>query len=837
MGGILVDLKFALRTLRRSPLFTMIAVLSLALGIGANTAIFSLLDQLLLRLLPVKDPSSLVMLSQKGINMGGNDGERANSYPIYQDCQRRAEAFSEVFCQKTSEGVAFTLDGQTELVSAEMVSGNYFGALGVKPAIGRLFNSQEDDQVYKGHPVVALSYDYWMTRFAGDQSVVGKKVLVNNYPMTIVGVSAAGFSGVDPARSPKVRVPIQMLPIVNPGWDTTISYRRLQWVRVFARLKPGFTVDSAQASLQVLFTQIRRYEATLPEAKDWSAYNRERFLKGSVVVEKAATGYSQLRNSFSKALVVLMCMVGLVLLIACANVAGLLIARAIVRQKEIAVRLSVGASQSQLVRQLLVESLVLAAAGGALGILLAVWITKGLLSLLPTGNAALMLSANPNGRIMLFNIGLSLLTGLIFGLAPAFRSTRLDLWSTLKDSAGSVAGAAGAVRVRQVLVTAQVALSFLLLFGAGLFVQSLQNLRGTKSGFKSIEHLLSFQLDPSLNGYTLQGAKRFHQEMLESIRALPGVQSAGYARAAVLAGAAWGGGMLVEGHVAKEDENTHAMVNFVSPGYLHTMGVPLLEGRDFDERDVSETNAVCIVNRTFAEHYFPGRSAVGRHVGSAILRGGKLDVEIVGVAENALYNGPREGSRRQVFFAEPQERHLGSKTFYVRTNLDSKQMFGTINNAVKKLDARMAAYEMRTLESQLDQILLTERLIAMMSAGFGALATLLASIGLYGVMAFVVARRTKEIGVRLALGAMRGSVVWLVMREVLLLLGLGLAVGIPAALSLGRFISAQLYGVKANDPWVAGIAVILLSLIAAMAGLFPARRASRIEPLLALRYE
>jgi predicted permease len=348
---------------------------------------------------------------------------------------------------------------------------------------------------------------------------------------------------------------------------------------------------------------------------------------------------------------------------------------------------------------------------------------------------------------------------------------------------------------------------------------------------------LSFQLNPALNGYTLERSKRFYQETLENIRALPGVQSAAYARAAVLAGAAWGDGMLVEGHVAKEGENTHAMVNFVSPGYFRTMGVPLLEGRDFDARDVSGNGAVCIVNRTFAEHYFPGRSAVGRHMGSSTLRGGKLDVEIVGVAENALFNGPREGLRRQVFFAEPQERYLAGETFYVRTNQDSRQMFGAINNAVRRLDPQMAASEMQTVESQLDQVLLIERLIAMLSAGFGALATLLACVGLYGVMAFVVARRTKEIGVRLALGAMRGSVVWLVMREVLLLLGLGLAVGIPAALALGRFISAQLFGVKENDPWVAAMAVILLSLIATMAGLLPARRASRIDPLLALRYE
>lgn len=666
--------------------------------------------------------------------------------------------------------------------------------------------------------------------------MVGRKVLINNYPMTIVGVSAPGFSGVDPARSPRIRVPILMKPIMTPAWDG-LDFRRLQWVRVFARLKPGYTPQSAQASLQVLFTHIRRYESTLPEARNWTAAERERFIRASVIVDRAATGYSQLRNSFSAALTVLMCMVGLVLLIACVNVANLLIARAFARQKEIAVRLSVGASRGQLVRQLLVESFVLAAAGGVLGILLAIWITKGLLSLLPTGNSVLMLSANPNERILAFNIGLSLFTGLIFGLAPALRSTRLDVWSSLKDAAGSVAGTGGAVRIRKVLVTAQVALSFLLLFGAGLFVQSLQNLRDTKSGFRSIDHLLSFKIDPALNGYTLQRAKHFYQEMLENLRALPGVESAGYSRAPVLAGGAWGDGMLVEGHVNAEGENTHAMVNFVSPGYFRTMGVPLLEGRDFDERDVMDTNPVCIVNRTFADYYFPGRSAIGRHVGSETLRAGKIDMEIVGVAENALYNGPREGSRRQVFFAEPQERHLGGKTFYVRTNMDASHMFRAINSAVKKLDPSMAAYELRTLDSQLDQTLLTERLVAMLSAGFGGLATVLAAIGLYGVMAFVVARRTKEIGVRMALGARRRSVVWMVMKDVLLLLGIGLAVGVPAAIALGRLVSAQLYGVKANDPSVAVVTVLLLSAIAALAGLVPARRASRIDPLLALRYE
>ena len=503
MGGILADLKFALRTLRRSPLFTLIAVLSLALGIGANTAIFSLMDQLLLRLLPVKDPESLVMLSQGGPNMGGNDGERANSYPIYQDYQRRAEAFSEVFCQKMAE-VAITFDGQTELVSAEMVSGNYFSALGVKPAMGRVFNSKEDDQVYKGHPVVALSYDYWMTRFAGDKSVVGKKVLVNNYPMTIVGVSAPGFSGVDPARSPKIRVPIQMLPVVNPGWDTTMELPA-------SAMGPGVCVAQARLYKGVgagipsgAVCSDSADEATLPEARSWSTYDRERFLNAKVRVEKAATGYSQLRNSFSKALVVLMCMVGLVLLIACANVTSLLIARAAARQKEIAVRLSVGASQSQLVRQLLVENLVLASGGGTLGILFAVWTTKGLLSLVPVGNASLMLSADPNWRILLFNIGLSLLTGLIFGLIPALKSTRPDLWSTLKNTAGSSTGAGGSVRLRKVPGDGASCTQFSVAVRSGPICSQPAELKGSRLRLQ--EHrepdIVSAQSN-ALNGYTL----------------------------------------------------------------------------------------------------------------------------------------------------------------------------------------------------------------------------------------------------------------------------------------------------------------------------------------------
>lgn len=835
MGSILADIKFAVRTLRRSPLFTSIALLSLALGIGANTAIFTLMDQLMLRMLPVQDPDSLVMLYQEGANMGSNSGARMHSYPIYRDFQEKASGLAEVICRRPVEA-SMSVGNQTARVDAELVSGNYFSALGVKPAAGRLFHSREDDQVYEGHPVVVLSHEYWASQFHGDPGVVGRKVLVNNYPMTIIGVSAPGFTGMDPARSPQIRVPILMKTILMPsaGWQR-MDDRRARWVQVFARLKPGYTAAAAEASLQVLYKQIREYEMTLPAAKDWSAYARAEFMKGSIHVERAAAGYSQLRNSFSVALVVLMCMVGLVLLIACANVANLLIARAVARQKEIAVRLSVGASRGQLIRQLLVESAVLSLTGAALGVVLAVWITRGLLSLIPSEGNPLLLRPEPDVRILLFTLGLTVVTSLIFGLAPAIKASRPDLWGTLKDAVGAAAGAGGPVMLRKGLVAVQVALSFLLLFGAGLFVRSLQNLRLTDTGFRSIETVVKFRVAPALNGYDTPRVMRFYTDLLANIRAVPGVRAASFAGNPLLSGSASDSYRAVEGHQIKDGEDMQAYMNWLSPGYFQAMGVPVLEGRDFDERDMRpDAPKVAIVNRKFAEHFFPGRSAVGRHLGGDNGPLSKLDTEIVGVVENSLYDGPRTGVRRQVF--EPYFSNSAA-TFYVRAAGPAEAAFAALRNEVKRLDGSMPVYQMQTLAEQLDQTLLTERLIAMLSAAFGALATLLASIGLYGVMAFVVARRTKEIGVRMALGAEAGAVVWLVMKEVVLLLGIGLAVGVPAAMALGRFVAAQLYGVEARDPWVGCVAMVLLAAVAALAGLVPARRASRIDPLVALRYE
>jgi predicted permease len=460
-------------------------------------------------------------------------------------------------------------------------------------------------------------------------------------------------------------------------------------------------------------------------------------------------------------------------------------------------------------------------------------LTRGLLSLVPTGGQPLLVSPRPDGRILVFTIGLTFVTGIVFGLLPALRASRPDPWTTLKDTVGSIAGTGGSLFLRKGLVTAQVALSFLLLFGAGLFVKSLQNLKGTDTGL-ALDNLLTFQLAPALSGYSEERAVQFNRDLLERLRTAPGVKSAAMAAVPLLSGDEWDSSTAVEGHTYADGEDQQAFMNALSPGYFETMRIPILEGRDFRQSDVVENPTVAIVNRKFAEHFFKGKSAVGKRLG----RGGgpktKLTIEIIGVVENSLYEGPREGVRRQVFIPNYGR---GSTVFYVRSAVGSSTAFNTIRSEVKQLDATMPVYEMKTLEGQLDETLLTDRLIALLSAGFGLLATILASIGLYGVMAFVVARRRKELGIRLALGAQPGLVIWLVMREVLILLVIGLAVGIPSAVLLGKYVSSVLYGIQPNDPWMAGSTIVLLSIVSAAAGRRPARRASRIDPILALRYE
>jgi predicted permease len=485
------------------------------------------------------------------------------------------------------------------------------------------------------------------------------------------------------------------------------------------------------------------------------------------------------------------------------------------------------------VRQLLVESLVLSCAGGIAGLGLAVLLTRGLLALVPQQGQPLLITAHPDLRILAFTLALTFVTGIVFGLLPALRASRPDPWTTLKDTMGSIAGTSGSLFLRKGLVTAQVALSFLLLFGAGLFVRSLQNLKGTETGVE-LDNLITFQVDPALSGYTDERGTLFNRDLLERLRAAPGIKSASTTAVSILSGDEWDSSMSVEGHRAADGEDMQAFMNALSPGYFETMKIPFLEGRDFTSMDIKNEANVAIVNRKFAEHFFKGHSAVGKHIGWGGGPKSKLSIEIIGVVADSLYEGPREGVHRQVFVPKWGK---GGTVYYVRTNTSAADAYNIVRYQVKQLDSSMPVYAMKTLEAQLDETLLTDRLIALLSAGFGFLATVLASIGLYGVMAFVVARRKKELGIRLALGAQPGLVIWLVMREVLLLLTIGLAIGIPSAMALGRLVATQLYGIQPRDPVIAVWTIVVLSVVSSIAGLIPAHRASRIDPILALRYE
>src|SRR5262249_37932551 len=503
------------------------------------------------------------------------------------------------------------------------------------------------------------------------------------------------------------------------------------------------------------------------------------------------------------------------------------------RQKGLAVRLSLGASRGRLVRQMLVESGVLSALGGIAGIALAVALTRTLLTLVPTNGQPLSITARPDLRILTFTMVLTAATGIVFGLIPALRASRSDPWTTLKDTMGSIAGSSGSLFLRKGLVTAQVALSFLLLFGAGLFVRSLQNLKTTDTGV-TLDNLVTFQLAPQLNGYDNVRGTRLTQELLERLRGSAGVRSAALAAVPILSGNEWDNRTAVEGHKAADGEDMQAFMNALSPEYFKTMHIPMLEGRDFTAADVKKDSKIAIVNRRFATHFFGDKSAVGRHLGQGGWPNPTLDVEIIGVVDDSLYEGPRQGIRRQVFIPAWG---AGSATFYVRTTMGSSAAFALIRREVQALDRSLPVFETKTVQAQLDETLLTDRLVALLSAGFGMLATVLASIGLYGVMAFVVARRRKELGIRIALGAQRTAILWSVMREVLILLSIGLVVGIPTGLGLGKFVSAQLYGIQGHDPSVAIGTMVLLTIVSALAGLIPAHRASRVDPILALRYE
>jgi predicted permease len=844
MHNLWADLRYAFRSFRKAPVFTAVAVLSLALGIGANTAIFTLLDQVLLRLLPVKDPQQLVLLTMRGRHYGSNWGGNMISYPMYRDFQDHNEAFTGMFARRSLQ-TSLTFEGRTERVSAELVSGTFFPVLGVGAFIGRTF-SPDDDRTPSGHPIVVLAYDYWKTRFAGDPAILGKTVSVHQHNMTIVGVAQPGFDSVELGFTPNFYIPM-MMQKETFGNPNMLTDRRTRWVNAFGRLKTGVPAEQAKASLQPFMHSMLAMEVQEKEFNNASAYTREQFLRCWMDVLPGSQGRANLRDQLKTPLWVLMAITGTVLLIACANIANLLLARATGRQKEIAVRLAIGASRGRIVSQLLVESLSLSAVGALAGLALAFWADKLLMAAYLGGDATgLKLSTAPDLRILLFTLAVTVATGLFFGLAPAIQSTKPNVGPTLKDQAGSVVSG-GSVILRKSLVIAQVTLSLLLLVGAGLFVKSLNNIRNLGPGFP-VERLIGFEVDPSLSGYKVEQSKAFFARLTENVAAIPGAQSVGLASLRILESNEWDNSATVEGYTPpRAGDHPEPYMNMVGPNYFATLGVPVVAGRDFTIRDTeaiqhgqSPDNMVpakIMINQTFAKKYFEGRNPIGRHVGFGSEPGTKTDMEIIGVVKDIKYTGIRDEIPEQAYEPYLASSFLGQMTVYIRTSSDPGQMFSSLRAKVRELDANIPVYAMRTTEEQINNSLTTERLIASLSAVFGFLATLLAVIGLYGVMAYTVARRTREIGIRMALGAAQGNVIWMVMREVLMLVSVGVAAGVPAAWALARFVESQLFGMKGRDPVTMALAAVGLALVASLAGYVPALRASRVDPLNALRYE
>jgi predicted permease len=828
---LIQDISFAFRTFAKAPLFVAVAVLSLAFGIGANTAIFSLTDQILMRMLPVKQPEQLAMLSAVGRHYGSNQGMNRISYPMYQDFRNQNTVFSGMFCYREAD-FSLSYRGRTERIAGELVSGNYFPVLGVGAALGRLFNAN-DDKFQNAHPVAVLTYGYWQTRFAGDPGVIGQKLTINGYPYTVIGVSQEGFSGTDPSYGRQIRIPMMMAG--KTGRYLDLNDRRSRWVTAFGRLKPGVDVKHAQASLQPFFHQILQMEVKEKAFAKASPYMKQAFLKMSMTVLPAANGRSYLRRQFSKPLLVLMATVALVLLIACANVANLLLARATSRQKEIAVRLALGSGRGRIVSQLLVESLILSLAGGLAGLGLAFWTDHALIHFLPPSATPLTISAVPDWRVLGFNLGLAVLTGVLFGLIPALQSTRPDLINTLKDQAGAVVGGTS-TSLRKLLVVAQIALSLLLLIGAGLFIRSLQKLKDLDPGFRTT-NLLAFKVNPTSNGYEAERTKAFYDRLKENLESLPGVEHAALAVMPVMEGDEWDQWVTIDSYSPKTGELPDPHMNFLSPDYFKTMEITLLAGRDFRITDTLTSPKVCIVNEAFAKKYFGTTNAVGHKIGMGIDPGTKTDITIVGVARSTKYESMRDEIPVEVYRPYRQLDFATGIVAYVRTAHNPEDIFGSIGKRVHDLDANLPLYDMITLEKQTEHSLVTERLVATLSTGFGFLATLLAAIGLYGVMAYTVARRTREIGIRMAIGAAKRDVLWLVMREVLVLLGIGMAIALPASWMLTQSVRSQLYGIQPVDPLSIVAATLAIACVALLAGYVPAVRATRVDPMNALRYE
>jgi len=798
------DLRFGARMLLKSKGAAAVAILSLALGIGANTAIFSLIDALLLKPLPVKQPERLVFL--EGLRFAHPD-------PVFRELSEKNTVFDGMFSFHSIE-MTMSDGDQAERVIGELVSGNFFTALGVGPHLGRVF-SDADDLTPGAHFVTVISYNFWRRRFGADPQIIGKKISVNNYPFTIIGVAAQGFNGVEVGVSPDLRAPMMMKREMLDYIDHT---------PVMARLKPGVSIGQAQIATDALYQNIIRQNNLRTSG---ASSPSERVFASRIQLQSAKTGVSDLRGQFSQSLILLMCLVGVVLLIACLNVANLLLARAVTRRHEIAVRLAIGAGRFRLARQLLTEGFLLSALGGLLGLVFARWGANALLGFLPQ-NATLEIK--PDLRVLGFTLGVTVLTALLFGLAPALQATRFDLIPALKNDAAGAAGSRRKWGLRRSLVVLQVAMSFVLLLGGALFVRSLRNLRAVDHGYTT-DQIVTMEIAPIRSGYKPEQQRNFFDQLKERVTALPGVKSATYAQLPIR-GFFGAGEIEITGYQNRPNERPTALIHPVNPQFFATFGIPLLRGRDVNAQDSVGPYTVIIVNDSFARHFFGEENPLGKRISVGPFK----DLEIVGVVGNTKLESLKETMSRTIYYAE-NERFFGKQRLCVRATGDAGALIAAIHHEVRSLDPNLPVYNIKTFADQIDESIRQERLIAMLSSFFGFFALLLAALGLYGVMAHAVARRTREIGVRMALGAQAPAVLWMVLRETLLLVFVGVAIGMPVALAATRLIKGLLFGLGANDPLTIALSVFAMLAVAALAGYLPARRAASVDPMTVLRHE